>query len=171
MTASGAIKRPFGAEERAFVLNVGTWRDLEKARGVGLPVLAGRIAPIMKLIAHPGGPAAYKGGIFDAAADGLLGMFFLDDVRETLLQGLIGGGMSSIDAGVLVRKVFDESVNRGQGPVFTFAPMAFEILSVALFGLEDEPIQPGEPKAAEPRARRRSQTRGNDSRTSTPSAP
>lgn len=171
MTATGTIIRPFGAEERPFALTVGAWRDLEKARGAGLGVLAARIAPLVGFIHGMAGTKETDAGahlsgeeianrrrqqFISAIATGMFGSFFVDDVRETLLQGLIGGGMASTDAGALTRKVFDEAVNRGEGPAMRFAPLAFDLLTDAIIGVEGEPINVGEPKAAGPRPSRRS---------------
>lgn len=172
MAAQGTIVRAFGSEERAFVLLVSGWREVEKACGCGLGVIAGRIAPLIQILGFPGGAAAYPGGILAAAAGGLMGSFKVDDLREVLKQGLIGGGLSSTEAGALVRAVFDEEVARGHGPALRWAPLAFDLIMGALVGMEDEPIvAPGEPKAAKRKPSRRSRTAKPASETSTPAAP
>lgn len=166
---SGSIRRAFGVEERRFVLTIKAWRELEKSRNAGLGVIATRIAPMVQLLNHPGGPQAYPGGLIGAISHGLLGGFYVDDIKETLLWGLVGGGMTEIEAGILVRKQFDDAVDAAQGPAFRFASLAFDILTGALIGLPDEPIKPlGEPKAAgQAKPSRRSKTANKGSRTST----
>ena len=139
--------RPFGTDERPFALKGGEWRDLEKARDSGLGQIAARLAPMVMLKKQ--GAA----DIMAAISAGYLGAARLDDVREPILQGLIGGGLSSTDAGSLVRKVFDEDVNAGRGPMMTWAVLAFDIVTDALIGLPDEvpdleDDESGEPKAA-----------------------
>lgn len=159
------IEKAFGAERRPFRLLGAQWRDLEKARDCGLGVLAARLAPLVAL--KETGPAAYPGGLMGAVAGGHLGSARLDDVREPILQGLIGGGLSSTEAGELVRKVFDEALARDQGPMFIWCDLAFEIVSTALIGLEDEPIDAGELKgAAKVPPKRRSRTARRGSSTS-----
>lgn len=165
------LTRPFGAEERPFVLRGRGWRELEKARDCGLGVIAARLAPLVSLMSA--GAAAWPGGLMGAIAAGQLGPARLDDVREPILQGLIDGGMTSTEAGALVRKVFDEAIEAGRGPLLTFAPLAFEIVSGALIGLEDEPVL-GETTAAAPKpakARRRSPTARPASSSSTAPSP
>lgn len=150
------IRRAFGENERAFRLNGASWRDLEKAQGCGLGVIAARLAPLVAL--RQMGASGFPGGILGAIAAGHLGDARLDDVRETLLQGLIGSGeATSTEAGILVRKVFDEDLERGRGPMVVWAGLAFDILTRAIVGLDDEP-QPGEKPAATGQPRRRSRT-------------
>jgi hypothetical protein len=148
--------RAFGTQERNFKLLGAQWRDLEKARDAGLGVIASRLAPIVSL--KQSGGELYPGGIFGAIAAGQLGTARLDDVREPILQGLIGGGMTSTEAGALVRKVFDEGIDGQKGAMLLWCDLAFEIVINAIVGLEDEP-EAGEPEAvATPLRRRRSKT-------------
>lgn len=145
------IMRSFGVQKRAFCLKVAQWRDLEKARDCGLGMIAARLAPLVALKSG----AARGVNIMNAISAGHLGEARLDDVREPILRGLIGGGLSSTEAGDLVSNVFDEGVDAGRGPLFEWAPLAFEIVTNAIIGLEDE--RPGEIKAAaqkKPRVRR-----------------
>jgi hypothetical protein len=138
------ITRAFGREERPFILKVRGWREVEKACNAGLGEIAGRLAPIVRLV--QGGAQAYPGGLMAAIAAGGLGSARLDDVRETLLQGLVDGGMTTTEAGALVRLVFDEAVAAGKGPMLLYADLAFDLVSSAIIGLEDEP--PGEKPGA-----------------------
>lgn len=149
------LTRAFGRDEHPFILKVRGWREVEKTCDAGLGVIAARLAPLVTLIEL--GSKTYPGGFMAAVAAGHLGSARIDDVREPILQSLIDGGMLSTAAGALVRMVFDEALAAGKAPVLEFAYLAFEIVSRALIGLEDEP--PGEPKAAKPKGpSRRSRT-------------
>jgi hypothetical protein len=139
------ILRQFGVEERAFRLTVAGWREVEKRCDAGLPVIAARMAPLYQLLVV--GLNERGGGLHGAIASGLFGSARLDDVRELLIQGLIGGGITSTEAGALVRRVFDEAIEKGAGPFLEFLPLAYDIANVALIGLPDE-AEVGEPKGA-----------------------
>jgi hypothetical protein len=157
------LTRAFGKDEHPFCLKVAQWRDLEKARDAGLGVIAARLAPLVAFK-----QAGTGVDLLAAVAAGHLGHIRLDDVREPVLQGLIGGGLTSTEAGALVRCVFDEAVDKGKGPVFDWCDLAFAIVTGALIGLEDEP--PGEPvgkTATPPEKKRRSKTAKPISATST----
>lgn len=65
------------------------------------------------------------------------GSWRLDDLRETLLQGLVGGGMPQNEAAALIEGWFDPE------PKQQFVPMATVILMAWLVGAEDEEL--GEP--------------------------
>ncbi len=150
------LKRAFGVSERSFRLNGASWRDLEKALDSGLGEIAARLAPLVNLKAT--GAKAYPGGVMQAIALGQMGAARLDDVRESLLQGLIGAKeLSTTEAGALVSAVFDEAIERGGSPMMDWCDLAFTIVTGAIVGLADEP-PPGEQKAAKPPARRRSRT-------------
>jgi hypothetical protein len=151
------IVRPFGRDERAFILKCRGWREVEKTCNAGLGEIAARLAPIVRLLSAD--LARYPGGLPAAIAAGNLGTARLDDVREVLLQALIDGGMTTTEAGALVRLVFDEAVAAGKGPMVLYAPLAFDLCAGAIIGLEDEPV--GEPKGAgatKPKDSRRSRT-------------
>ena len=49
------IRHPFGADEQAFRLRVGEWRDVEKACDAGLGEIAARIAPLAAQVKVPAG--------------------------------------------------------------------------------------------------------------------
>lgn len=135
------LTRPFGRDERGFVLKVRGWREVEKHCDTGLGVIAARLAPLVQLIEV--GAGGIPGGFLGAVALGQLGAARIDDVREPILQGLIdGSGLSETEAGALVRAVFDPLAGAGEAPMLRFAPLAFEILAQALIGLKDE--APGE---------------------------
>jgi hypothetical protein len=140
------LTRPFGRDEKRFVLKVRGWREVEKTCDAGLGQIAARLAPLVKLLEI--GSEEYPGGFIAAVAAGHMGAARLDDVREPILQALIDAGTPTTEAGVLVRMVFDEAAAAGQAPMLHWAHLAFCIVANALIGLEDEP--PGEPPAADP---------------------
>lgn len=151
------ITRAFGLEERHFQLTVAGWRDLEKLTGLGLGEIAQRLAPMVELKAK--GIAADK--LLAAISAGYLGQARLDDVRGPLLYGLIGGGMTMTDAGILIGKVFDDGVIKGQGPMWQWCDLAFAIVTEALIGLADENLEDlpkKQPAAVGTKPSRRSKT-------------
>lgn len=85
----------------------------------------------------------------------------VDDVRETILQGLIGGGMETVPALKLVEKHFDAL------PILQFIPVAMGVLIAALSGVEDEPV--GEPEAGTVKKKSRSRATKSALATSTKS--
>jgi len=139
----GEITLPFGAEERKFRLGIRQWEAIEARCDAGPPELLSRLRPLVNAL-------QMKLGLRQIMASDLMGRWRIHDVREPILQGLIGGGMGSTEAGVLVRAVFDEKLS------LEFAPTAYLILEAAWFGPEDDP--PGETRAAPetPPKRRRS---------------
>lgn len=66
------------------------------------------------------------------------GSWRLDDLREPIIQGLVGGGSSQRDAQVLVEKWLDPE------PKQQFIPVAQAVLLAWLSGAEDEEL--GEPE-------------------------
>lgn len=69
----------------------------------------------------------------------------VDDLFETIRQGLIGGGMSTAQAGPLVTQLFE------QHPLHSFKPIATIILLSALVG-DDEGEDEGKAEGVEPPA-------------------
>ncbi len=61
----------------------------------------------------------------------------VEDIRETIRLGLIGGGMQQRDAFDLVGRCIRE------GHLIEYASLAANLMFAALAGVEDEPI-PGE---------------------------
>lgn len=78
-----------------------------------------------------------------AATRLLQGEWLVEDVRETVRLGLIGGGMSQRDAFDLVGRCIRE------GHLLDYAAIAANLLFAALAGIEDEPL-PGEAEAPTP---------------------
>lgn len=91
----------------------------------------------------------------------LRGTWRVDDVRETIRLGLIGGGTEPTRALSLVMRYVDAR------PLAESVPMAQAILSVLLFGLEED--KPHRGKA--PAKGKASRTEGSPSPTSTEQEP
>lgn len=106
MSRSAEIEIAFGGEDRPFRLNIGRLRALQEKVDAGPMELVNRLSA---------------------------GAWRVDDLRETILQGLIGGGMTSADATRLMKSDFDDL------PLAQFVPIAQAILYTALLGAEDEP--------------------------------
>lgn len=116
MDGSGQLIRPFGGEERAFRL------DIDRLRALQAKCDAGPVEIIRRI----------EGGAWR-----------IDDLRETIFQGLVGGGATQLDATVLMRDHFE----RQPKGYAQFTPLAHDILVEAVFGPEDDPL--GEQKAGE----------------------
>lgn len=106
MSRSAEIEIAFGGEDRPFRLNIGRLRALQEEVDAGPMELVNRLAA---------------------------GAWRVDDLRETIRHGLIGGGMASAEATRLMKTDFDDL------PVAQFVPVAQAILYAALLGVEDEP--------------------------------
>lgn len=105
MSRTAEIELSFGGEDRLFRLNIGRLRALQEKVDAGPMELLSRLSA---------------------------GTWRVDDVREVLLQGLIGGGMSSADATRLVKTDFDDL------PLQPFVQIAQAVVMTALVGAEDE---------------------------------
>lgn len=134
MSADGSVELSWADGTYKFRLAIGQLRELqEKCRA---------------------GPFAIMSRLRD-------GTWYVDDVREVIRLGLIGGGMPSTDALVLVVRYVE-----GQ-PWQQSVPIAFSILLAALIGIPDEkPSKKDQP----PRKKRQGRT-GSTSEASTEQAP
>lgn len=72
----------------------------------------------------------------------------VDDVFETLRQGLIGGGMDRGEASRLVTQLMEQH-GTGKGGLAAFVGPAIEALTFALYGDADEDSTTGKPPAGE----------------------
>ncbi|WP_341989757.1 GTA-gp10 family protein [Azorhizobium sp. AG788] len=126
MSRAGDITLTWGDGEHLFRLGIGQLRELqEKASAVRV-----------RMGAEPIGPA------FLAAEIGS-GRWLVDDLRETLRLGLIGGGLKPLEALTLVQRyVDDRPLNENVIP-------AYAVLSAALVGALDEPVGKEAPAGAE----------------------
>nr|WP_315026862.1 gene transfer agent family protein [Brevundimonas diminuta] len=115
MSRTAEIEIAFGGEDRPFRLNIGRLRALQEKVDAGPMELVNRLSA---------------------------GAWRVDDLRETILQGLIGGGMTSAEATRLMKSDFDDL------PLAQFVPIAQAILYTTLLGAEDEPA--GEPAGGAP---------------------
>lgn len=69
------------------------------------------------------------------------GAWTVQDVRETIRLGLIGGGMEPTQALKLVRSYVDDQ------PLLQNAIVAEAVISAAIVGVEEEEAPPGKPTA------------------------
>lgn len=136
----GAIEEDFGGEPRSFLVRIGELRAIQTKCSAGPAVVAQRLARCVAVVEAK--PDAQVG---ELAMLGL-GDWNVDDVREPILQGLIGAGMSPNDAGKLVRTWVDERGFRG---LVENARLALLVLVAGVATPEDDPV--GEPKAGETR--------------------
>jgi hypothetical protein len=115
MSRTGAIDLVWGDGEYTFRLPIGQLRELQEKTGVGPGELADRM---------------------------LHGKWRIDDLRETLRLGLIGGGMEPTKATVLIRRYFDDR------PLLENVKPAHVVLLAALVGSQEEPVGKEPPPAA-----------------------
>ncbi len=120
-TGSGGmgVTLSFGGEARLFKLRIAEWRKVEAKCQAGPEELAARLAPTATALAS-------DLAVITAATMGLTGKWRVDDVREVLIQGLIGGGMDHIQAGQLVHAYFDLA------PIRTYVSLAYAIVADSL---------------------------------------
>lgn len=70
------------------------------------------------------------------------GAWHLNDVRETIRLGLIGGGMTPEAAMAAVRRHVDDA------PLGIHVLLAYEVVKAAIFGVPDDPVGKGSPAEA-----------------------
>lgn len=124
MSRNGDITMDWADGTYTFRLGIGELRELQEK------VSAARV----RIGAEPCGPA------FLAAEIGA-GRWLVDDLRETLRLGLIGGGLKPAEALPLVRRYVEER------PLNESVIPAYAVLTAALVGAPDEPV--GKPDPAE----------------------
>ena len=95
--------------EHPFKLGIGQLRALQSATGVGPLFLLGRFAGSQWLV---------------------------DDIIDTVRLGLIGGGMSEVDAKKLTDRVFTENTPA----LYRSVLVAVKILQLAIMGEPDDPV-------------------------------
>lgn len=137
MSRDASLEADFGDGGHQFRLAIGELREMEEKRDAGSPLILRRL---------------------------LSGEWRVDDVREVIRLGLIGGGMPALEALKLVRRYVDDI------PAWTEnAMLAGAILGAALMGVEDE--EPGKPQAGEAKHRPRSRAKKPASPKSTATEP
>ena len=135
----GTVSLQFGGAEYSFRIAFGQWRELQESVN----------KPRIDIGEPPLGPM----GLLRAMLDGNA---WPHDVREVIRLGLIGGGMKSDRALVLVKRHVEI------GAYFVNMPIARTILQTAMFGPPDDQVGKDPAPAAESTA-----TDGSSSPTST----
>lgn len=130
MSGTGERVADFAGEERIFRLRLGEIRRIEDKCQAGVGEVLRRLCRAVMLLDQLGGIEAVSAGLEIRA----------DDVRETLLQGLTGGGMPAPEAARLVRREIDD---RGFPGIRDYIHTA----ALVLWGSQETP--PGEPAAGE----------------------
>lgn len=134
MSRSGDTRLDFGGRERVFRLALGEWRKVQERCDAGPAEILARLAPIFT--------ARQQGLTFgQILANGHLGRWRVDDVREVIFQGLVGGGMDPNAAIKIVRAWVDER------PLLESVDIAYEVVLASIIGPEDEQAA-GESQAA-----------------------
>lgn len=111
---SGRTALDWGDGEYTFRLPMKQLRELQDKTGLGPEALYNRIAT---------------------------GAWRVEDIRETIRLGLIGGGMDEVKAVKLVRQYIDDA------PLLKHKPTAIAIILAALLGPPNDPIPVGKPEA------------------------
>lgn len=127
----------FGGEERSFRVALAELRAIQSACDAGPAVVAERLARCVQVKrAHP------RASVFELLALGL-GDWRIEDVREPVLQALIGGGLSPNAAAALVRRHIDD---RGLKGLVENVELALICIAAGVADDEDDPAM-GEPPA------------------------
>lgn len=127
MSRAGEITLPWGDEDRTFRLAIGDWRKVQEKCDAGPAEILARLAPVFT--------ATQQGLRFEQiVAAGFLGRWRVDDVREPLYRGLIGGGMEPTAAGKLIKELVDDR------PLLEPLGMAYQVVLASVVGAEDEPL-------------------------------
>jgi hypothetical protein len=131
MSRGGEIVRPWGDFDRTFRLGIGEWRKVQETCDAGPGEIAARLATWAAVRqANP------KAGFLQMLAGGGVGAWRVDDIREVLYRGLIGGGLEPTAAGKVLRDLHDER------PLMENIDLALAVVLASLVGPEDDP--PGE---------------------------
>jgi hypothetical protein len=134
MSRSGEITLDFGGEERTFRLAIKQWEKVQEKCDAGPAEILARLAPPF-YARQQGIPVDQIIGM------GMLGKWRIHDIREVILQGLLGGGMEGQQAQRLVRDWVDDR------PLIESASTAYEIVLASYIGPGDEDAV-GESQAA-----------------------
>ncbi|HEY1878429.1 MAG TPA: gene transfer agent family protein [Caulobacteraceae bacterium] len=132
MSRGGDVTRLWGDQERSFRLGIGEWRKIQETCNAGPAEIASRLSMWAAMQAR-----MPKASFLDLLAAGGLGAWRVDDIREPIYRGLIGGGMAPTAAGRLMLDLHDSR------PLTENIALALEIVLASLVGPEDEPV--GEP--------------------------
>jgi len=138
VSRSGEIVRAWGDADRTFRLGIGEWRKIQETCDAGPGEIAGRLAGWSATRqANP------KAGLLQLLVAGAVGAWRVDDIREPLYRGLIGGGLDPTSAGKLMRELHDER------PLLENLDLALAVVLASLIGAGDEPVGEAEGKGQE----------------------
>lgn len=112
MSADGSIDIVWADDNHRFRTGLKEWREIQDKCGCGLIEILDRLA--------------YR-------------KWKIDDIREPIRIGLIGGGMTPTDALMLVMRYVDGR------PLQESVPVAFAVIGAAIVGDRDDPV--GKPEA------------------------
>lgn len=138
MSRAAEVTLPFGGSDTLFRMPLGRMRAVQEKCDAGPPELIQRYA---------------------------LKTWRLDDVREPILQGLIGAGHAPHEAQARVERDMDGL------PMMPFVPIAQAIVMAFLIGAPDEDDDTGESEAGAATAKRPSRAESSASPASTPPEP
>lgn len=128
-TTTGEYRGELGGVERTFRLGLGQIRAVEQACDAGLGELAQRLAtwPDMRE-RHP------EAGLLALVAAGAIGRWRVADVREPILQGLLGAGLDAREAHAVVKQWVEER------PLVENVGLALGVVLAPLFGPEGDAL-------------------------------
>lgn len=146
MSRDASIRLEWGDEEYLFRIAIGQWRKIQERCDAGPGEIYRRLIGVATALQT----GATLG---EAASYGMIGDWRIDDVREVILQALVGGGLTEIQAAVLVRDRIDKNAD-----FKAHLALAFNIVKAALGDVADETV--GEKSG---RAKRRAPSRAANS--------
>ena len=138
MSRDASIFLPWGDQDHTFRLGLAEWRKIQERCDAGPGEIYRRLVGVAMAIEQG---LTLKA----AAAMGMMGDWRIDDVREVILQGLVGGGASPLQAGALVRDRVDDSRD-----FKAHLALAYAIVAAALGDVEDEPLGEQTGEGADP---------------------
>lgn len=156
MSRSGEVTLPFGDGDHTFRLGIGQWRKVQEQCDAGPSEVLARMSMPFEAMRRGVKPA-------DLIGAGLLGSWRVDDIRSVLLNGLIGGGLSPVDATKLVAAWVDER------PLLEPLSVAYQVVHASIAGTEDEDAS-GELEGETAQRPSPEANSGSDRTASTPSA-
>lgn len=159
MSRDGAITLPWGDDEEVtFRLGLRQWEKVQEKCDAGPPEIYRRLIHV--------GAAVTKGlTLGQAAMAGMAGDWRIHDVREVIVQALIGGGRADLEARALVQERVDRNADYAK-----HVALAYRIVQAALGDVPDEPLGESKgPAAARPKRRSRGASSGSRRSTATAS--
>lgn len=138
MSRNGSHTAAFGDDDYTFRLGWGEWRDLQEACDAGPYVILDRLAA---------------------------GRWRIEDIREVIRYGLIGGGLEPAKALKLIRQYVEDRPPMGSWK------LALDIATAGVIGAPEEEVGKKAEAASRGRGKRRSRTANSGSLPSTEQAP